>query len=106
MFCPSTLYKQLIILHYSIDLVKRESTYEPDLFFFKSSFRPLQNICKVMASFSLMAHLIMESLNYIIYSLIDMFPVLDCFIGLRVYSYKIGVYTFPVVFVSSWSNQL
>jgi len=32
MFCPSTLFKQLIILHYSIGLVKSESTYEPDLF--------------------------------------------------------------------------
>ena len=61
MFYASTLYKQLIILHYNIDLVKTESTYKLDFFYIyvKSSFKPLQNLCKVMVSFSLMTHFIM-----------------------------------------------
>jgi hypothetical protein len=42
-----TFYKQLIILQYSIDLVKMKTPMSLT-FFLKSSFKLLQNLCKVL----------------------------------------------------------
>jgi len=106
MFCPLTLYKQLIILHYNIDFVKSESTYEPNLFFKII----IQTLTTSAQSYGFIfpydtSHHVIVKLCYIH---IDKFCslVLGCSINLRVYFYKTEIGTFPVVFVSFWFNQL
>ena len=46
MFCPVTIYKQLIILYYNIGLVKSEDTYKHDFFskiIIKTFTKPMQS---------------------------------------------------------------